>query len=865
MTVTSTTHVHRPEPESEKPKRTLLAQAVQAVLMAWATSSSVANGTEPGVESAFSGPSLLARSLAQVQTLAMATEAELSAAGGSSLRGRTPLELIESVERLPWELATPTEENPSPSEAKTDIKWPERFQLNVTQPVHLRSTQSTSQGRVWLIEIEAITGLVNHSLAEPSSSGSTSAQSDATASEDSSSGESDQASGTTQASGRLWRFQRVTLPSDMTLIKALRYRLTESGSYQLELTFHQPVQLTPSLGKDLNRLIVVATPVESGASISDLAVPSNLKPLNAQQPNLNRSGSSTSTQLTPDEPVVQLEQRAATLMKQAKSALIEERNFEAAARLYRQVLAMDPNAQSAAALEYLGLTQERLGKIDMAIVTYRLYLDRYDADSQGDPATITRIRQRLGSLMTATNQPRPALKSLDREPGEVRWNAWGSWSQYLRYDLIQVSGGDMENTAAVLANDLELSVSRRTGSSRDRLRLSAGYYADLGEDEGGGDPQKARISSLYLEHKDRESWLEMARLGRSTSQQDGTLSRYDGLKLEFGVSDEVKLGLVAGYPVASSRDTFADTLSSQRQFIGASAVLKPWESGPELSFYTIEQTHSGLTDRRALGSEVRLYRQGMTLFGLLDYDLHFGELNLALFSASRTLANGTSYTLNIDQRQSPILTTQNALAGQVDDQGVAVTDLDQLQTLYSESDIYQLAKDRTADTQTLSLAASWPLSERLTWANDVSFSQTGATPASGGVAATEASGLHSYFNSRFTRTGWFGTSDINSLGFRTSASNSFQTYGGFVSSRLPLSERWRFYGSLHLDQREWKESGQQQLRMMPGFRIDYRRESMTFEAELDAEWIDTQAGGDSLTGDEQSTGWFFNLGYRYDF
>lgn len=580
-------------------------------------------------------------------------------------------------------------------------------------------------------------------------------------------------------------------------------------------------------------------------------------------------------------------QQAEGLMKDARIALIEHRDFDTAALLYQRILTLPHNPHSAAALEYLGLTLERQDKYAAAIATYQSYLRRYPASgeaassadqiqeqelahkpepSQQQELARTRVTQRLNSLLSATDQPRPALKSLQRPEDKPHWESWGSWSQYLRYDLLQISGGDMENTAAMLSNDLELSISREQGTRRDRLRISAGYYADLDEEEGGGSgPQRTRISSLYLDHKDRYSWLNAARLGRFTSQRDGTLGRYDGVKLEFGLSDTLNVGMVGGYPVTSSRDSFGDTLGSQRRFAGLSVAWSPWEDGPDIALYSIEQTDSGLVDRRAVGGEIRYFDDGLTLFGVLDYDIHFQQLNIGLLHSSWTLDNHTILTGSYDVRQSPILTSHNALAGQIDPDGLAITDLDTLQQHYSDTTIYQLAQDRTAQTQTLTLAASVPLSQSFTWASDLSISRTGATTASGGVAATPDSGLQTYFNTRLTGLSWLNAHDITTLGLRRSDNDTLQTTGGYATHRLPIGKQWRVYSRFQIEQRQWHTSSQQQQRILPALRLDYRHGQATLEAEISGEWIDTQAGVDSLTGDEQSTGWFFTLGYRYDF
>ena len=65
----------------------------------------------------------------------------------------------------------------------------------------------------------------------------------------------------------------------------------------------------------------------------------------------------------------------------------------------------------------------------------------------------------------------------------------------------------------------------------------------------------------------------------------------------------------------------------------------------------------------------------------------------------------------------------------------------QLQQVFTPDQIYQLARDRTPVTDNYSLTASRPLGQRLQFTAIVSGSQTGATPASGGIEAQPASGL----------------------------------------------------------------------------------------------------------------------------
>ena len=48
------------------------------------------------------------------------------------------------------------------------------------------------------------------------------------------------------------------------------------------------------------------------------------------------------------------------------------------------------------------------------------------------------------------------------------------------------------------------------------------------------------------------------------------------------------------------------------------------------SFFYVEQDSDGLLDRRAVGTEVRYFKGGTSLFSLLDYDTSFKEWNVTM-------------------------------------------------------------------------------------------------------------------------------------------------------------------------------------------------------------------------------------------
>ena len=70
------------------------------------------------------------------------------------------------------------------------------------------------------------------------------------------------------------------------------------------------------------------------------------------------------------------------------------------------------------------------------------------------------------------------------------------------------------------------------------------------------------------------------------------------------------------------------------------------------------RTMSEYTDRQAIGTELRYFRPGLTFVGLVDYDIHFGDLNDVLLLATAALPARWTMSANLDHRKSPGLSLQ---------------------------------------------------------------------------------------------------------------------------------------------------------------------------------------------------------------
>jgi hypothetical protein len=193
--------------------------------------------------------------------------------------------------------------------------------------------------------------------------------------------------------------------------------------------------------------------------------------------------------------------------------------------------------------------------------------------------------------------------------------------------------------------------------------------------------------------------------------------------------------------------------------------------------------------------------------------------------------------------------------------GQPVTSFDQLFGLFSPAEIEQLARDRTAESDTYTISLSRPLGERWQWSTDVASMTVGSTPASGGVAATPASGTDLSFATQLLGFGLFGHGDVSTLGFQYLDGTNQQTLSLGLSSQFPIGERWRLQPRLRVDQRKFSADNSTQLTYMPTLRTELRVRRFTMELEGGAE-IGSRDLGQTT---QDTTRYYFSLGYRYDF
>jgi hypothetical protein len=213
-------------------------------------------------------------------------------------------------------------------------------------------------------------------------------------------------------------------------------------------------------------------------------------------------------------------------------------------------------------------------------------------------------------------------------------------------------------------------------------------------------------------------------------------------------------------------------------------------------------------------------------------------------------------TYDIERRNTPILTTRNALIGQ------PVDTLSELRSTFTDTEIYDLAEDRTPVMSSYALSATRPLGERFQISMDVIGSQIGATSASGGVGAQPETGLNTAYQLQLFANSLFRSGDFNVLAFRYDDTAAARLASLGLTSRVPVFGAWRLSPRVRVDQRRLTADGSTQWLYIPSLRIDYQRNHTLFELEMAAE---LGSRDQASQPDDESRRYFIGMGYRIGF
>ena len=556
------------------------------------------------------------------------------------------------------------------------------------------------------------------------------------------------------------------------------------------------------------------------------------------------------------------------LLADAKDALTAG-DADRAIRNLTKIMSYPESPQTAQAQELLGVARQRNGDKAQARAEYEEYLRRYP---NGDASE--RVRQRLDALVTAERAPAERLAEggglggsteRSKEPGPTVFSMGGSASQFYTRDqgirtfqdptlppALNRDPADNAIYSDTLISTLDLNAMWGNDRYKTKFRFSGAEENNFSGDRG----DIASVSALYADTSIKD-WKFQTRVGRQTANTGGVLGRFDGATASVGVMDGVKIMGVTGSPVVSRVDM---PFKDDKLFYGGGVNISPFGKSSDFTFYGIQEDVEGHLNRQAVGSEFRYFDTERTAFGAADYDVYFGQLNLATLNTTWTMPDKSVLSAAGDYRRAPFMMSWNALMSQ------PYGSLKELYQHYTRAQIDQMALDRTATAQSATVGYSRPLTKSLqlsldaTWSNISATGETSEINGNPAIPAGVSTGDEFYYSTQLTGNDFFSSGDIWVLGVRYVDRQASDTYAVDMNVRYPITEDWRINPRVRVAY----ETGSaiEDYQVQPSLLLDYFvAKNMNLEIEGGTKWQWTTQG----TSNAKEFEYYFTVGYRYDF
>jgi len=535
------------------------------------------------------------------------------------------------------------------------------------------------------------------------------------------------------------------------------------------------------------------------------------------------------------------EKQLDSLMKRAKSDLAKG-NIASAIRYLTALTDTDGHKYYREALELLGLARQRKGQNAHAVDIYEKYLVLYPDGESSD-----RVRQRLAGLLTANSAPRDKIRMSSADTKD-EITSYGSLSQFYLHNKTATDDLDRFTTLSRLISYMDLTTLQRSSKFDHRYQFTADHNYDFLDSR---DNNQFRFIETYYELSYRKTGTS-GRFGRQTLRIGGAIKRFDGLSAGYQITPDMRINLLGGFPVDIDNKT---SINRSKTFYGFTFETGTFLQNWDMNIFYFDQKVDGINDRRSTGTEVHYRDDTKFLFGMIDYDLFFKEVNMFQLNANVMFDHGRTIYMNAYMRKSPTLATSNALIGQQE------RSIEELKKTLNIEQIYQLARDRTSNSYTVTVGGSAPVSEKFTTTADITLIEVDGTVASGDVAAVAGTGTDYFLSAQLVGNSIFMTSDTAVLGLRYYDTHTSNTTSLITNTRFPITRTWRINPRLQFDFRK-SVDGRSQKKLRFILKTDFRY--------LNKARFDFEVGYDKATEDNDglslgSNNLFLTLGYRWDF
>jgi hypothetical protein len=339
-------------------------------------------------------------------------------------------------------------------------------------------------------------------------------------------------------------------------------------------------------------------------------------------------------------------------------------------------------------------------------------------------------------------------------------------------------------------------------------------------------------------------------LGRRIGSSDDILGEFDGVRVDYRLSDRLRLNGIAGFPVLAAGDRF----NSTRQVFGISVATNRFSRAWDLNGYLLEQQENGHTEGESMGGVIRYVQPGRSLLVYLDYDVSDNSLGTFMASSAWKLPFKTTVSTTLDRRSRPIPGRQQNYLQR------SMTVMEGWSWILPSDRLASYTADGNGEVSTLAVGLSHALSRRIKLSGDVAVLE----PANDANADTVTTGLSSeyIYHLKLDGKGLMLPGDHNKLDLRHHVTETGRTSTAALDTRYAINRFWSIMPRLRTDYHSTVLESSPCWVTSPAFKMEYRWNKQTgFQLEAGGEWTT----GVKPVADDSRSSYFVNLGYRAKF
>lgn len=522
---------------------------------------------------------------------------------------------------------------------------------------------------------------------------------------------------------------------------------------------------------------------------------------------------------------------------------INTKDYPLALNVLNKIFRDSTGSNQSLAKELIGVVRELNGQLAHAKAEYEAYLQSFP-----NAQNSARVKQRLATMLEkAAPRKETPQTNVEKNSTRARPSFYGSFGQRLYRAHNSFDGSNDETVVDQLNTDLALVHKVDTENWSIKTQFSGSHRKDNLDPDG----TEFRPSNVYIQ-MDQKALGIYAKVGRQTLGRAGVYSRFDGVHTSYNINENMVVNAVYGHPIDINDRA---SINTDISFYGTSIDFLD-VGGWNLSSYLINQEILGLTDRQAVGAEARYVDNTHSYYANIDYDTYFSELNSARFLGNWRVNDKTRLSFTTDYRFTPMLTKYNAIIGQ------GVLSFADLFIDYTDSDLKQMALDRSARLTTVSGSISHTLNKQWQIIGDISSMKLDGTVSSAGVIAIPSTGNDAYYSLQIIGNQLLSDNDIAMVNIRYNDSASSKGYSVNGSWRFNLGNALRINPRLRYDDRSNNNDSGGRTLLRPSLRLEYRVGKWGI---IDAEFGQDTYKENTVIGAFKNQTNFFNIGYRIQF